>query len=155
MNLSKETAALMYTSTEPSIKQFALDNYPELSIKPLSKSWDEIENKSGWYIDDLSCIERRRVHVKSSNINVFKKRDQCKASLALSQLSQAMAVYRGDWVADWLDAKQVKFSVKVICGNIVIDRCEVFYQLFSFPNKPIAELFAENFKDLILQVTKY
>jgi hypothetical protein len=150
MKISKELATLMYNSSEPSIKQFALDNYPELGLN-LPKNWFDIEDKEGYFIDGMSDIIFTTLDSYPHNKNVFTTSNQCNAILALAQLSQAMKVYRGDWLPNWDDAEQAKWSITIVYNCIYLDIFYTTYHPLSFQNRDIAQLFATNFKDLILK----
>jgi hypothetical protein len=151
MKISKELATLMYNSAEPSIKKFALDNYPELGLN-FPKNWVDIEEKEGYFIDTMSnIIFSTFTSWPHHNKNVFTTANQCNAILALAQLSQAMKVYRGDWLPNWDDARQDKWCITMMYKHIHLNIHHNEYHILSFQSKDIAKLFATNFKELILK----
>jgi len=150
--LSLETAKLMYQSSDLAIKQFALDNYPELGIKSLPKTWEELKEISGYYIDaeDDSVNSIQEVKTSSSTQSVFETREQAEASIALAQLSQLKKVYNGDWEADWSKIAN-KFCLEYSSGKIEKRVYSATQQFLTFKTSELREEFLKNFRDLIEQ----
>jgi hypothetical protein len=82
--------------------------------------------------------------------NIFKTEEQAKASLALAQLSQLRDVYRAGWVPDW-EVYNVKWCVFFRGNTINVGSLQNASEFLSFQDKETAELFLENFRDLIEQ----
>ncbi len=123
-------------------------------IKKLPKTWKELGAIDGFYITTLSLINRAISSVYSTNNptgrNIFKTEEQAKASLALAQLSQLRNVYRAGWVPDW-DNFDNKFCISFNKYVAYIESLQNASEFLSFQDKKTAELFLENFMDLIEQ----
>lgn len=151
IKLSLDTAKKLYVEGGAG-KAFALDNYSEeeLTKKKLPKSWEELGKIDGYYIDNVSFIWR--VYNKpshASNKNFFATKKQAKSALAMAQLSQLMAVYNGDWVADYSNANEVKIQIICISNKLVTSwSCEQ-NEFLSFPTAELRDEFLANFKPLI------
>jgi len=109
-------------------------------ISELPKNWDELRCIEGYRINAGSPIRYRK--------NLFKTEDQAEASTALAQLSQLRDVYRQGWEPD--------FTYSDILYVIYFDEKHIpivgssYNSLFlSFQDTKTAELFLENFRDLI------
>ena len=151
LKISKETANRWYNGSDEELKQLALQTFPELAEKELPKSWEELEDVSGYYIDDNSKIEFRRNHIThKSNRNIFATKEQAEASIALAQLSQLMKVYNDGWVADWTDKWQTKYCVCFHSDNIKKMDLLNANSFLAFKDAKTRDLFLENFRDLIL-----
>jgi hypothetical protein len=119
--------------------------------KGLLKSWEEIENLQGFFVDYGSDIRETDVDVMKSkaNRNIFATKEQAIASIALAQLSQLREVYRQGWEPDWENETQKKWCIRFYKGTLDIeDYCSTSY-FFSFQSIEIAEQFLENFRELI------
>lgn len=149
--LSKEVAQQMYDSGIESIKQFALDNYPELAKKQLVKSWEGLVKVGGFYVDydsDIGIIDS--FETIYCHRNIFKTKEQAEASIALAMLTQLMADANGDWVADWRDIEK-KYTLEFYedeLSGYSRSSCNFF---LSFPTAEIRDAFLENHRELILK----
>jgi translation initiation factor 2 beta subunit (eIF-2beta)/eIF-5 len=151
LKISKETANRWYNGSDEELKQLALQTFPELAEKELPKSWEELEDVSGYYIDDNSKIEFRRNHIThKSNRNIFATKEQAEASIALAQLSQLMKVYNDGWVADWSNNAEGKHCVWFSKNEIATDCSYSLSSFLAFKDAKTRDLFLENFRDLIL-----
>jgi hypothetical protein len=118
--------------------------------KGLPKSWEEIENLQGFYINgDSSVSESDNKCVKlNHNRNIFATKEQAEASIALAQLSQLREVYRQGWKPDWGNV-EAKYCIEYADNKVRINLwCNINYFL-SFQSEEIAKQFLENFRDLI------
>lgn len=80
--------------------------------KELPKSWEELSQVKGYYIDlssRISNVPTREVEVIAKK--TFKTKAQAESALAYAQLSQLVAEYNGDWVADWSNYQQLKYVI--------------------------------------------
>lgn len=125
----------------------------------LPESWEEfcsVTRGEGYYIDNVSGINEaapsRHMHCCSDR-NLLSTREDCEAHLALMQLHRLRDCYRQGW--DDTKSDGMGWVVYVDYRNH-LDRigCSYGRGFLSFQNKEMAEEFAENFKDLILQAKK-
>ena len=121
-------------------------------INQLPKKWEELETVTGWYV--LPSSVTNDTYLSKCNVytrNVFVTEEQAEASIALAQLSQLREVYRQGWTPDWTTLED-KY---VICiddrNDIYIDYVCSSRAFLAFQDGETAELFIENFKDLINQ----
>ena len=120
--------------------------------KELPKSWEEIKEVKGYWVDEDSGINKKhwRRFVPEIDKNIFKTEKQAKKALAMAQLSQLMAVYNDGWEPDWGD-EECKYTIQRDSSDIVIDIWRHGYQFLTFKTKEIRDKFFKNFKPLIKQ----
>ncbi len=150
IKISLETATRWYNGTDKELKDLATQTYPELLKKELPKSWEGIEEISGYYVNNDSDIYDVKYTLNDPTAkNIFATKEQAEASIALAQLSQLLAVYNNGWVADW---KNDRLKSAIIFDREEIKIIEAFdYRRFlNFKDRKTAEEFLSNFKDLIL-----
>lgn len=152
-------AARVSIESLPNLDDFIFD--PEAStedkivfmkkpVEPvLPKSWEELDHVSGVYVDSESCVYTQHGPTVGKNKNVFATPEQADASIALAQLSQLRKVYRQGWEPDWNDWQQEKWVLYPTTGVPRIAKFFQSNQFLSFQSKEVAQLFLENFKDLI------
>ena len=149
IKISQETASRWYNGTDSELKALALQTYPELAVKELPKTWEELEKIEGYFVNGASS---KLYSFKSETLdyskNIFATKEQAEASIAMAQLSQLMAVYNDGWVADWGSETQ-KYCIYFDESKIDIMRNTVYQRFLNFKDRKTAELFLENFKDLI------
>jgi hypothetical protein len=134
------------------LKDIALEAFPELKEKESPKTWEELIKINGFFVDSDSCsLEVNNKTSLLGNRNIFATEEQAEASIALAQLSQLKKVYNGDWEADWEDSIQLKYVIYFYHNNPSIARMLNSSEFLSFKDKKTAELFLENFKELILK----
>ena len=150
--LSKEAAELLLTiSNNEELQAFAKELYPELGKKELPKRWEELPEIEGWYFDNHSNIDNViRLAATKTNKNVFATKEQAEAAIAMAQLSQLMKVYNDGWEADWSDNK-VKYGIFYDKGIAYVYKGNSVSCFLSFKDEEIAEIFFQNFKELIEQ----
>jgi hypothetical protein len=119
--------------------------------KGLPKSWEEIENLQGFFVDYGSDIRVTDVDVIKSEVNrnIFATKEQAEASIALAQLSQLREVYRQGWAPDWGNSNDTKWCIIVHENKLSIREYVVSNSFLSFQSQEIAEQFLDNFRDLI------
>lgn len=83
--------------------------------------------------------------------NVYAKKEQAEASIALAQLSQLRDVYRDRWEPDWNDEDVKKWCIYFSEDYLIVNwsLCHNFF--LSFQDYQTANLFFKNFRDLIEQ----
>jgi hypothetical protein len=119
-------------------------------IKGLPKSWEDLKEISGYYVDSYSNVECLiRVDSNCPNLNIFATTEQAKACLALAQLSQLMAVYNDGWVPDWTVA-DYKYVIYFVAVNIEKSDYKHSQHFLAFKTEELRNEFLENFRDLIL-----
>jgi hypothetical protein len=117
--------------------------------KGLPKSWEELKEVGGYYVDRMSLVYGQVYQVRDSNRNTFATKEQAEASIALAQLSQLREVYRQGSKPDYTDKYAVKYGIYFTNQELKIG---AFYEtnvFLMFQSEQIAKQFLENFKDLI------
>jgi uncharacterized pyridoxamine 5'-phosphate oxidase family protein len=151
VKISIETAERWCNGTNNELKELAVQTYPELAKKQLPKSWEELKEFNGFYVDArLNIIKVDKYHTSyKDNKNIFATKEQAKASIAMAQLSQLMKVYNDGWNPDWSEENS--------------DNCVIFFDeekldfvtnttqrgFLSLKDYQTAELFIQNFRELI------
>jgi hypothetical protein len=151
--LSKEAAELLLNiSNNEELQSFAKELYPELGKKQLPKSWEELSTIDGWYFDSHCNIDNViSLSATRTNKSVFATEEQAEAAIAMAQLSQLMKVYNDGWEADWSDYSQLKYCIGFERENLEIDNWIDYRHFLAFKDEETAELFLENFTELIKQ----
>ena len=149
IKISLETATRWYNGMDTELKELAIQTYPEL--KELPKTWKELSIINGYFVNPAtsSVSDLFKTVTTHNNRNVFATKEQAEASIAMAQLSQLMAVYNDGWLPDYNDCN-FKYIIyynkeKPIITNVFNGRA-----FLTFKDRETAELFLENFKDLIL-----
>lgn len=116
------------------------------------KSWEDLGEISGWYVDYDSRILGEAKDVKTeynkrSCIRATKEQAEC--SIILAQLSQLMKYYNGDWEPDWTEITTCKYCL--ICNNDGISWTteRSISNFLAFPTEEIRDRFLENHRELI------
>jgi hypothetical protein len=152
VKISLETAQRWYNGTDKELKELAVQTYPELAKKELPKSWVELENITGYYLNLES--KAKFIHdcpTDKTNSSIFATKEQAEASIAMAQLSQLMKVYNDGWKPDWENSSYSKSAI-YYHENILKTSSLINTQCFlSFKDNKTAELFLENFRELIEQ----
>ena len=78
----------------------------------------------------------------------YKTLGQARASVALAKLSQLRDVYRQGWKPDW-DKEDYHYFIFFRRNDIRIEQCYDERNFLSFQDRKTAELFVQNFRDLI------
>jgi hypothetical protein len=119
--------------------------------KELPKSWEEIENLQGFFVDYSSDIIETADDVEKTedNRNIFATKEQAKACNALAQLSQLREVYRQGWKPNWENTNQKIWCIYLDKNESKVTSFFDFNRFLSFQSQEIAEQFLENFRDLI------
>lgn len=127
--------------------------------RKLPKSWEEffnmypITNKE-FYIDDFSRVFDRTEVGDEQNSDEYKNmlpdREMAEAVLALCQLIQLRDRYNGDWVPDWNDGDEEKYTIEFRRTTTIVD----FHETYStsplyFKTKKLRDEFLRNFSPLI------
>jgi hypothetical protein len=116
----------------------------------LPKGWKDLKSISGYYVNSSSDVTNYySSNVSWSNKNTFATQEQAEACLALSQLSQLMAVYNDGWVPNWGDT-EYKYVIYVQSNKIEKTFYSSIQSFLAFKTDELRDKFLENFKDLIV-----
>ncbi len=129
--------------------------------RQLPKSWEE-------FCDMFSCSEKEyfistlseivpRIEDESCSTKRHNVTDMCtlpdrataEAVLALCQLIQLRNCYNGDWMPDWKDDKELKFTIDFIEAEIYAGELIGCCSLLYFKTKDLRDEFLRNFRPLI------
>jgi hypothetical protein len=116
--------------------------------KQLPKSWEELDEIKGWYVDTGSGIEDKQVGTYRHNRNVFVTEEQAEAAVALAQLTQLREVYRQGWKPDWKDGS-AKDVIEKYGGELVGDSYFNRSFFLAFQSEEVRDQFLKNFRELI------
>jgi hypothetical protein len=149
VKISIQTATRWFNGTDNELKELALTTYPELAKKELPKSWRELVNIKGYYVDTASVVDIVDGLTYEDNKNIFATKEQAEASIALAQLSQLREVYRNGWVPDYKEPLQIKYTITFYENKIMKESFVNYNDFLSFQDEKTRDLFLENFKELI------
>jgi hypothetical protein len=122
--------------------------FKEINVLP--SSWENLGLIQGFYVNGVSKVEFYGVvKIAYTNKNTFKTEEQAEASIALAQLSQLRDVYRQGWEPDWLNNNSSKYCIYIHSDSISTVGLTYTTHFLSFKDKETADLFLENFRDLI------
>jgi len=123
-------------------------------LNELPKTWENLKQINGFYTTTMSFINVVLSSIYPTSYptgrNIFKTEEQAKASLALAQLSQLRDVYRASWFPDW-SSLHLKYCIYFTNKGANVHRMCNSNEFLSFQDQQTAELFLENFRDLIEQ----
>ena len=124
------------------LKKLALSVFTEKEIKEnvLPNTWEEFcemypKKINEWHIND------------DSNIKSLKKVGE--QHLAQIKLHQLRDCYRQDWLPDWSNDNQIKWSIYFDKNIFVVNPICYRSQFLSFQSEEIARKFLNNFQELI------
>ena len=151
--LSKEAAELLLTiSNNEELQEFAKELYPELGKKQLPKSWNELQEIEGYYVGiNCNTFGFFGGDTNKDNRNIYATKEQAEASIAMAQLSQLMKVYNDGWEADYLDGGSVVYGIGYFGEELKVGTVYSTRYFLVFKDEETAELFIENFTELIEQ----
>jgi hypothetical protein len=153
IKISLETATRWFNGIDKELKELAIQTYPELAKKELPKSWEELGNVKGYYLNINGNVKEftdMQSDMDDDDKNVFATKEQAEASIALAQLSQLREVYRNGGVPDWIN-DEYKFCIEFYENKINTRDYSATAQFLSFQDEETRDLFLENFRDLIEQ----
>ena len=116
----------------------------------LPKSWEEIGEIKGWYVDSFSDIMPcdKGDTDKDNDKNIFPTIEEAEACLALAQLCQLRDRYNDGWKPDWTDftmKPSIYFHKDIATTGENRSERTILY----FRSEKIRDEFLENFGDLI------
>jgi len=92
------------------------------------------------------------VHVKRRSVadrDILPSKEYAEAILALCQLIQLRDCYNDGWEPDWKNSKEIKYSIYLKWGGIVIGTQDTVSRVLAFKTKELKDTFLINFLDLI------
>lgn len=123
----------------------------------LPKSWEEFcemypikEGES--YLDEISVVIERDDNsnrLPDCDKSCLPDRDTAEAVLALCQLIQLRNCYNGDWVPDWNNKEQNKYTITIIGNEIEKDCVISCTDVLYFKTAELRDEFLRYFCDLI------
>ena len=136
------------------------NNYILFEDIELPKTWEEfceghfVDLNGEFYIDDESSVKSNKdgYYIRAENYdkNLLTSKESAEAHLALMQLHQLRDCYRQGWEPNWLDDEN-KYCIvydSVYNYPIIIDN-KYTRAFLSFQSREIAQLFLDNFRNLI------
>lgn len=136
--------------------RFLMKNWYIEEVKEIlvPDSWDDIDNKWSWYVDQYSnIIETNRYHSEEEK-NTRPNKELAEACLALSQLAQLRnETWRrcGDWKPDWKNEDQEKFWIFYMKWVFEVSTFFETQNFLVFPIRKVRDEFLKKHKDLIEQ----
>ena len=117
-------------------------------INELPKTWEELENISGYYVSSFSGITHYSLaNCCNSAKNTFPTKELAEATLALAQLLQLRDRYNGD--NEGFIFNKNNYCISVYNYNIDKSWHTQIQRVLAFRTKELGEEFYNNFKDLI------
>ena len=120
-----------------------------LPEKGLPRSWEELNNVSGYYVTDTVGLKAYSFLTCKTNRNTWPTREEAEASIALAQLCQLRDRYNGGWKPDWTDEATEKYFILLLAGEPRKDFSYRVSHPLSFKTEELRDKFMENFSDLI------
>lgn len=148
LKITLDTATRWYNGHDNELKELAVQTFPELEKPKRAMSFEELGKVSGYYVDRDSTInEEDNCLTHEANKNIFPKKEQAEAVLALAQLLQL----RQNWVGDWTpDGDNNCYSIEFSLTEGLIIDCRVQRnKIMSFPDYKTAKDFLNQFRDLL------
>jgi hypothetical protein len=151
VQLSLEMAKKWFEGDNTELKDLAVQTYPELEKKQLPKSWEELKKIDGYSVSIFSKIKCfKKTDCFESGKNTFATKEQAEASIAMAQLSQLMKVYNDGRTENYKNNSNT-YCIYFFDDEVKIELFVHAQCFLSFKNKETAQLFLENFRDLIEQ----
>lgn len=118
------------------LREVALQAYDESELKKEILTWED-------FIADNPSKELYAIS------ELPKEVDKRKSLHAFCKLSYLIPLYNGDWVADWVNSKQLKYSIERFSNRLFIDSTYSYYSFLAFKDESTAEKFLKYNEDLI------
>jgi hypothetical protein len=151
VQLSLEMAKKWFEGDNTELKDLAVQTYPELAKEQLPKSWEDLKKIDGYSVSIFSKIKYyQKTDCVESVFFTFATKEQAEASIAMAQLSQLMKVYNDGHVADY-SGNSLNYYIRFMRNELRIDSSYCYRSFLRFKDKETAQLFLENFKDLLEQ----
>lgn len=116
------------------LREVALQAFTEEELKKQVKTWEDLENVEGFYIDSMSSIYHyMKFSPIPTNRNTFLTEKQVKSALAMAQISQLMPYYGGAITnKEWDDNAVNKYTIGRINNNIITESRNFTYFFLAF-----------------------
>lgn len=143
-------------------RELALSAFTEKELKEiyLPKTWGEfcalkdIQPGEAYFCQtagDFRVCEKHNCKRGMHSAMMLPSLKDAEAHLALAQLHQLRDYYRQGWEPDWTD-KSAKHYAYISCHGIgIIDLTGEEKRFLAFQTKELAEVFLNNFRDLIIK----
>ena len=122
-----------------------------LPEKGLPKTWEELGEIDGYYVNSNSCVNNlpfAPFPTRQRTRNTWPTREEAEASIALAQLCQLRDRYNGGWKPDWSSFSE-KHCIRIHENIPSMDVCFHWGHVLVFPTKELRDEFMKNFADLI------
>ena len=116
--------------------------------KQLPKTWEELKDIKGYYIDAYSIVKPVDGYVNDISKNVFPTKELAEAALALAQLLQLRDTYNDGWTPDW-KSYYVKYSIYCDANIITTGNYYEVQEVMTFKTKELRDKFFDNFQSLL------
>lgn len=126
---------------------FECIKYRRIKSKPLK--WEEFGAVTGYYVSDDSNVRNALLaEAISINRNVFPKKEEAEAMLAMAQLCQLRDAWNEGWTPNWKDNIN-KYSISVRDGELEESFCVSINRLMTFKTEKLRDEFLDTFRDLL------
>ena len=119
--------------------------------------WEDLDKIKGYLVSE-QCDIREYItdglYTKTSlynSRNLFATKEQASACIALAMLSQLMKAVNGDWIPDWQNHINEKYSIRFSRDVLAIRAWSVEQSFLAFPTEEIRDKFLKNHRELIMQ----
>ena len=127
--------------------EITLDGTGCYNLEPIDKvkQWEDLGEISGCRTSESSQLMQLRAFKCGKNDrNIFKTVEQAKASIAVAQLTQLLAEFNGDWVADWENNNVHKHVILNSEEGLIVAYFMDTSSILAFPTAERAELFLKH-----------
>ena len=124
----------------------------EIKVVKNKISWEDFPGDVGGYFTTDEALIGTAVYAKKNQNtkNLFRTKEQARASLALSQLYQWMYLRNEGWEPNWMDCLS-KFCIEFYGMEIKRLTYSGSQCFLAFKSPQIRDKFLEDFKDLIME----
>jgi hypothetical protein len=123
-----------------------------LPDKGLPKTWEELGEIYGYYVDSNSCVDNLPIApfpTRQRTRNTWPTLEEAEASIALAQLCQLRDRYNGGWKPDWADGGHFKYCINFEADEIEGNPWSTMRHVLAFKTRELRNEFMKNFADLI------
>jgi hypothetical protein len=155
VQISIETARMLYKSETPELRQLALDNFSkqELEGVALRDYYEIATGKECFYVTIHSDVNDPRListtHQGRDDIFSFKTEAMAKRALAMAQLEWLIDDANGEWKPDWKNDQIDKYCIRTEVGSILFVSHQTSSCFLAFRSSEIREAFYNKHKQLI------
>jgi hypothetical protein len=136
VNLDIETAKEWYNQGGE-LRKVALQAFTEQELTSKVRTWEDITELNGCYVDEYCEITRMDRHsVVDVNRNIALTGKHCKKMLAIAQISQLMPYYGGEITdEEWEDSLITKYAINRTLNDFSTDGAWTNYRFLAFHTK--------------------